>query len=203
MHWLVGKRNLHLADSQATLALAAGRTACFVVRNAPFRTVKRAVLQGKTCIFATCCRPAGCAGCPGWRNVFTEKAACRIGPVGGSRLRHPACRLVASRPGKPFTEQAGHIHGNSFRPLRPAMCVNGKKRQPPRRGIPLRRLFYIVARWQSQPFQLHGEVAHYWGFPCNAHAPCHLLAAVVNVLKGGGNHVHVVVGVYAAWYCKA
>ncbi len=134
MHWLVGKRNLHLADSQATLALAAGRTACIVVRNAPFRTVKRAVLQGKTCVFVTCCRPAGCAGCPGRRNVFTEKAACRIGPVGGSRHRHPACRLVASRPGKPFTEQAGHLHSNSFRPLRPAMCVNGKKRQPPRRA---------------------------------------------------------------------
>lgn len=94
MRWLVGKRNLHLADSQATLALAAGRTACIVVRNAPFRTVKRAVLQVKTCVFATCCRPAGCAGCPGLRNVFTEKATCRIGPVGGSGHRHPACRLA-------------------------------------------------------------------------------------------------------------
>lgn len=50
--------------------------------------------------------------------------------------RAPASGLppCTSRPGKPFTEQAGHIHGNSFRPLCPAMCVNGKKRQPPRRA---------------------------------------------------------------------
>lgn len=128
------EKKLTLGRQPSHACLGRRPNGLYVVRNAPFRTVKRAVLQVKTCVFATCCRPAGCAGCPGLRNVFTEKAACRIGPVGGSRHRHPACRLVTSRPGKPFTEQAGHLHGNSFLPLRPAMCVNGKKRQPPRRA---------------------------------------------------------------------
>lgn len=53
---------------------------------------------------------------------------------------------------------------------------------------------------ESEAFELHGEVAHERGFPGYAHAVGDLLATVVDVLQGGGNNGHVVVGVDATRY---
>ena len=49
----------------------------------------------------------------------------------------------------------------------------------------------------TQSFQLNGEVAHQGSFPLDGYTARDLVATVIYVLQGSGNHVHVVVGVNA------
>ena len=55
----------------------------------------------------------------------------------------------------------------------------------------------------TQSFQLHGEVAHQGSFPLDGNTAGDFVATVIHVLQGGGNHVHVVVGIDAACDAQA
>lgn len=41
-------------------------------------------------------------------------------------------------------------------------------------------------------------MAHQRCFPCDAYAVCNLFSAVEHILESGGNHVHMVIGIYSS-----